>query len=338
MNSRSIYGFLLGSVLLALLMLLTVPFFAERIPAALSSHVKNQVRDAGHHWPYLSAEGRDLTVSGKAPTPMAHKEVVDIASNAPGIRSVTDKITPRIVSPYTLAMTWKDRQLSSSGFLPDEVSLSQTRQLLHRMFGENGQHDLRIGNGHPAEWRELVGTLIQIMPAFEYASADLLDQTLDLSGKIASTRQREQLLAVLEPYREQGYELNLHIVATDSGALQCQQRFNTLLKQSISFASGKNQIDPNSFALLKSLTETAMFCPDEMITIEGHTDSRGNAEKNLQLSQQRAKAVAVWLVKSGVAENRISVLGYGATQPIADNTTEAGRAKNRRIEFKVGEQ
>lgn len=338
MNSRSIYALLLGIVLLALLIMLTVPFFAERIPAALSSHVEGAVRDAGHQWPRLSAEGRDLTVSGKAPTPMAHKEVIDIATNSPGIRSVTDKVTPRIVTPYTLSMTWKEQQLSSDGFLPDEVSLRQTRQLLHRMFGENGQHDLRIGNGHPTRWRELVGTLIQIMPAFEYAAVDLIDQNLELSGKIASTRQSEQLIEVLAPYREKGYTLNLHIVPADSAARRCQQQFNTILKKSIAFASGKNRIDPSSFNLLEDLTDTSMFCPDALIVIEGHTDSRGSAQKNQQLSQQRAEAVAAWLVRAGVDAKRLRVVGYGASQPVADNATEAGRAKNRRIEFKVGEK
>ena len=338
MNSRSIFGLLLGLVLIALLTLLAIPFFSERIPAALSGHVKNKVREAGHHWPQLSATGRDLTISGKAPTPMAHKEVVDIATNSPGIRSVTDNISPRIISPYTLAMTWKEKQLSSSGFLPDEVSLRQTRQLLHRMFGENGQHDLQVGNGHPSGWRELAGTLIQIMPAFEYANVDLVDQNLDLSGKIASTRQSEQLLAMLEPYKEQGYNVNLHIVAADSSARRCQQQFNALLRQSISFASGKNRIDPQSFELLENLADTAMFCPEELITIEGHTDSRGDATKNQQLSQQRAEAVANWLIRAGVNTERLRVVGYGESRPIADNETEAGRAKNRRIEFKVGEK
>ena len=338
MNSRSIFGFFLGLVLLTLLMLSAVPFFSERISAVLSTHVQDEVRSAGHLWPQLSAEGRDLTISGKAPTPMAHKEVVDIATNSPGVRSVTDNISPRIVKPYTLAMTWQEEQLSSSGFLPDEVSLRQTRQLLHRMFGENGQHDLRVGNGHPTGWRELAGTLIQIMPAFEYATVDLIDQTLDLSGKITSTRQSEQLLVMLEPYREKGYPLNLHIVPGASAARRCQQQFNTLLKQSISFASGKNRIDSSSFGLLENLSDTAMFCPDELITIEGHTDSRGSAEKNQQLSQQRAEAVAAWLTRAGVDAKRLKVIGYGASRPIADNETEAGRAKNRRIEFKVGEK
>lgn len=338
MNSRSILGLLFGLVLLALLVLFAVPFFSDRISAVLSANVKNQVLDAGHHWPQLTSKGRDLTISGKAPTPMAHKEVLDIVSNAPGVRSVTDEIKPRIIKPYSMAMTWKGKQLSSSGFLPDEVSLRQTRQLLHRMFGENGQHDLQIGNGYPEKWRELVGTLIQIMPAFEYAAVDLIDQNLDLSGKIASTLQSEQLLEMLEPYREQGYNVNLNIVAADSAERRCQQQFNTLLTRSIAFASGKNRIDMSSFDLLEDLTDTTMYCPDALIIIEGHTDSRGNAENNQQLSQQRAEAVAAWLVKAGVDAKRLRVIGYGASRPVADNATEAGRAKNRRIEFKVGEK
>lgn len=338
MNSRNIYGLLVGLVVLALLMVLAVPFYSERIPAVLSGYVKDQVRDAGHQWPQLSAEGRDLTLSGKAPTPNAHREVLDIATNAPGIRSVTDQITPRIISPYTFTATWYDKQLTSSGFLPDEGSLIQAEKQLHRLFGENSQSQLQVGSGNPAGWEPLTNLLIEILPAFEQATIDLVDKNLDMSGKINTTSQQKQLMALLTPYREQGYNLNINIVAADAMAMRCQQQFDVLLKQSIAFSSGKNRINSSSFSLLENLADTAMFCPKELITIEGHTDNRGSASKNQQLSQQRAQAVADWLVRAGVDKKRFRIIGHGADKPIANNETEAGRAKNRRIEFKVGEQ
>lgn len=338
MISRTIYGFLFGIAALALLMVLAIPFYSERIPVLLSGYVQDRISAAGHEWPYLSTQGRDLTISGKAPTPDAHQEVVDIAKNTPGIRSVTDAITPRIISPYTLTMSWKDQQFNSAGFLPDEASLQETKQTLQQLFGEHSSNELQVGSGNPPGWRELSATLVQLLPAFEQVTVDMVDQELDMSGKIASGGERERLLELLAPFREQGYTLNLHIVAADAAAMRCQQQFNTLLKQSIAFASGKNIINPGSFNLLESLAETAMFCPDELITITGHTDNRGDPATNEKLSQQRAAAVATWLIRAGVSEQRITVIGQGAKFPVADNETEAGRAKNRRIEFKVGEQ
>ena len=67
--------------------------------------------------------------------------------------------------------------------------------------------------------------------------------------------------------------------------------------------------------------------------IEGHTDSTGTKALNQTLSQQRADAVVAWLVKNGIAAARLTAAGLGDTRLIADNATEDGRARNRRVEF-----
>jgi outer membrane protein OmpA-like peptidoglycan-associated protein len=77
--------------------------------------------------------------------------------------------------------------------------------------------------------------------------------------------------------------------------------------------------------------------PDVKMSIAGHTDNSGKPEKNQALSVARAESVKKYLVSKGVAENRLTATGYGQDQPIADNTTPAGKAKNRRVEFKVSQ-
>lgn len=71
------------------------------------------------------------------------------------------------------------------------------------------------------------------------------------------------------------------------------------------------------------------------LRIEGHTDNVGNAEDNLNLSGQRALAIKKWLVDKGIAASRLLAVGFGDQRPIADNSTEEGRAQNRRTEFRV---
>lgn len=80
------------------------------------------------------------------------------------------------------------------------------------------------------------------------------------------------------------------------------------------------------FALLRSE-------PDWQLTIEGHTDAVGSDERNLTLSQQRADAVKAWLVTGGVDAARLAAAGLGESHPVADNATELGRARNRRVEL-----
>jgi len=67
--------------------------------------------------------------------------------------------------------------------------------------------------------------------------------------------------------------------------------------------------------------------------VEGHTDNQGNAAANQALSERRAQAVVAWLSAHGIAASRLSAKGLGQTNPVADNTTEDGRAKNRRVEL-----
>ena len=75
--------------------------------------------------------------------------------------------------------------------------------------------------------------------------------------------------------------------------------------------------------------------PATLIRIEGHTDSVGSSEYNIDLSKRRANSVKTLLAQRGIAESRMETVGYGKTMPVADNTTEAGRQKNRRVEIKI---
>jgi len=112
------------------------------------------------------------------------------------------------------------------------------------------------------------------------------------------------------------------------------QKINYAAKN-VLFASGSYKLLPKSF---KSLDEVVNLMKEDdllRLQIDGHTDSQGNKDKNLALSENRAKAVKDYLISKGVAETRINSAGYGDTKPIADNKTAAGRTQNRRVEITV---
>jgi len=124
--------------------------------------------------------------------------------------------------------------------------------------------------------------------------------------------------------------------ASQVDASVCQRLFSDVLGQGrIRFESGQATINADSAGLLDRLAEIALRCPTAAIEIVGHTDGDGDAAANQALSEARAKAVADYLIKAGLPADRFKTSGQGSSVPIADNDTEDGKAKNRRIDFLV---
>jgi len=101
----------------------------------------------------------------------------------------------------------------------------------------------------------------------------------------------------------------------------------------INFDTGKALIRPESVRIVDQIAEMLKAEPEMRILIEGHTDNTGDAAGNMRLSEMRAAAVMAALVDRGIDASRLSSKGYGRTKPVADNRSEAGRAKNRRVEL-----
>ena len=101
------------------------------------------------------------------------------------------------------------------------------------------------------------------------------------------------------------------------------------------FDFGKYTLRSESFAELDELVSYMKWKENERIEIGGHTDNVGNDADNLKLSQQRAEAIRQYLIKKGIQPARVIAKGYGASQPVADNSTDEGRQKNRRTEVKI---
>lgn len=100
------------------------------------------------------------------------------------------------------------------------------------------------------------------------------------------------------------------------------------------FATGSSRLLAGAGSKLDEVVDAAQRYPEIDLTVTGYTDSIGNAQANERLSQARADAVKTYLVGKGVAASRITTSGRGAAEPIADNATAEGRAKNRRVEIR----
>ena len=105
--------------------------------------------------------------------------------------------------------------------------------------------------------------------------------------------------------------------------------------EGIDFARAKAVIRPVSRPKLNKAAAVLRKYPSIRVEISGHTSSEGDPEFNVRLSQERADAVRDYLVEAGIDATRIETRGAGSSEPRASNKTEAGRRKNRRIEFKI---
>lgn len=106
-------------------------------------------------------------------------------------------------------------------------------------------------------------------------------------------------------------------------------------ENAVRFDFNKSTLTPQAKANLDKLVKVFTDYPDTDIVIYGYTDNKGSAEYNLKLSQERANSVKSYLTKKGLAASRFSTMGMGMADPIESNDTDAGRSKNRRVEFAI---
>jgi len=104
------------------------------------------------------------------------------------------------------------------------------------------------------------------------------------------------------------------------------------------FEFNKDVIKPTSYPFLDEVVSVLREEPNWTLKLEGHTDNVGKEDYNLKLSKKRAESVKKYIESKGIMPSRITADGFGSTKPITDNTTEEGREKNRRVEFKIIKQ
>lgn len=146
----------------------------------------------------------------------------------------------------------------------------------------------------------------------------------DAQAKEAELARKEAQLAEAAAADLRGHLQNLR-ATQGAGGMQ-------MTLDDIAFAPGQAALRPEARASLGKLVAFVNQDPAKPIRIEGHTDSRGNANANQLLSQRRANAVRDALIAAGVAARRITSVGMGEDQPVASNDTDEGRAKNRRVD------
>lgn len=267
--------------------------------------------------------------------------------------------------PPSLALNLMPGGVEAEGILPEGV---EVRRLLAPL-GRVGIEGLALGgDGEAGTWTGRVDALAHALGAFEVASARAEDGVLRVTGTLKPGYEAATLRDWLDTRFVGGWKVELEAAdrpgkegdrrtdfvtgaetALTHGYWLPVQRFEATparcveeveaaqADQAVTFAAGADTIDPGLDLVLNRLAAVIGHClrslPEMRLDIGGHTDDRGEPLENLVLSEQRAKSVAQALVDRGLPEDRIAAVGYGDTEPVADNATPEGRAANRRIEF-----
>ncbi len=180
------------------------------------------------------------------------------------------------------------------------------------------------------------------LEAMRVRVADLEEEIRDLDERLGGVSQeRVVLVQQLEAearIREQ-FDTVTAMFTRDEARVLREDDDVVIRLLALNFASGESGVQAEFRGLLEKIARAASVFPRSQIVVEGHTDSYGGAVSNLSLSRRRAEAVSEYLSSElGIPAFRISAVGYGETQPIANNETAEGRARNRRIDVRIEPQ
>ncbi|MEM7238645.1 MAG: OmpA family protein [Pseudomonadota bacterium] len=278
------------------------------------------------------------------------------------------RIQLRDAPPFPrLTLTKRTGTIRLTGILPAGLSNEDASQRTNA-----GETDLQNdGDGDPAGWADALSLAARVTTAYDQSETVLSDATVTVDGALAAGQTVGEVRAWASPAVPDDWSLD--ISGMESQAADGTVRYNfgsdefeiftvgywlpdldidpdvatcdgtaraALEAEKITFVTGSAKIDSSARRILSRLAAVVMQCVTGTglrLEIEGHTDDVGADDKNLTLSEERARTVLSELLLRGVLPTGLSATGFGELRPIADNTTEEGRAANRRIDFRFRE-
>ncbi len=245
-----------------------------------------------------------------------------------------------VATPASLSATIRDGRVAVGGVMPDVTTRDATLAAARKLFGDSKVTDATtIGSNVAApRWLATLPALMASGKTLGNGELRIEDASITVTGEVASAADKTARIAEVTAAAGIGAKvmdrLTVAAPSAPSAPLQTQLN-NAMLNRIIEFETGSAVLTAKGTAILDGVAPIIKQSPPAQIEIAGHTDSRGAADANQQLSRARANAVREYLVARGVEAARLKASGYGAARPVADNTTRDGQQKNRRIEFSV---
>ena len=236
-------------------------------------------------------------------------------------------------------------QVQLRGRLSDDKMRQVADSFARAKFGsENVYTAARVVEDLPSDWSARVLTGIQALAYLNNGAVTVTPDTITLSGKSGNLQTRANVARFMASKLGQEAKFDIDVVYVEAldpiAALptpqECEADIAEIVAASkINFEPGSATIDESTLSTMDTIAEVLQDCGGLRLEVQGHTDSQGREEMNLSLSQARAESVLNELRARRVLTSTFVAKGYGETQPIAENDTEAGREANRRIEFRL---
>jgi OOP family OmpA-OmpF porin len=287
---------------------------------------------------------KTYSIEGEAATPDSYAAIV--AANAGTLpASLTlekASVVPPAVSSYRFAAERRAGGLVVSGNVANEEARQAIMAAVDHDFGKIDITDnLVFASGAPTGFVDAATVAARALSRLAGGRVTIIDKTVTINGVAFYPSAVDDISESLRAGLPDGFSVvSDALMAGQQGqpvtAAHCRDLLQAVLKVGpIEFDGNKADIIADSYGVLDRVSAAMARCPDADVEIGAHSDSDGSASRNRDRTQARADAIVDFLVGAGVKRERLTAVGYGESAPIADNTTAAGKAANRRIEFTV---
>lgn len=227
----------------------------------------------------------------------------------------------------------------ASGTVPDEAARAAILTRLRELYGAQNVVDrLEVGGVvPPPNWSEnMVKILTPNLKQVHKGQLQVNGTQIAIKGQVGNEALRQQVVSTLATSLNPTYSIDNGLVAAGGEAQSLLDK--TLSNRVVEFESGSATLTPAGRTILDEMAAVIRQIGNPKIQLIGHTDNLGNRQGNVMLSLARADTVRQYLAEKGVPADSLSAVGAGPDQPVAPNDTVEGRAKNRRIEFRLAGQ
>ncbi len=293
----------------------------------------------------------DITLIAAEGTPQADfdRVVGELENALPPVFALYAKlpetVDPNQGPPEFVATLSPEGLVQLRGRLSDSNLRALVDSYAQAAFGTNSVYvATRIVDDLPGDWPVRVLTGLESLAQLSNGAVTVTPDAVTISGNTGNPKASTNIATLLASKLGEAEEFDIRVtyqekldpVAALPTPAECEAEIAGILSASkITFEPGSATIDASALGTMDDIAEVLRICGDIRLEIQGHTDSQGREEMNLNLSQARAQSVLNELRARRVLTSTYSAKGYGEVDPIAENDTEEGREANRRIEFKL---